>query len=209
MRNSSPRIDLTGQRFGRLIANEYGRVGQRNGWWWLCDCGTRVFADARNVKSGNTSSCGCLRNELSAQRKTKHGLCNSGSIAYRRWERIRHRVTAKTGANYRDYAAKGISMCQEWLDDPAAFVAHIGEPPSPDYTVDRIDNAKGYEPGNVRWATKLDQANNKTNNRIVEYRGQRMTLSQMIRARATDEGLPESTVRRRVERQLYGGEVVA
>jgi len=93
-------------------------------------------------------------------------------------------------------------MCPEWMNDPVAFVEYIGEPPTPEHTVDRIDNARGYEPGNVRWATLIEQANNKTNNRIVTYRGESMTLSQMIRARAADEGVPESTMRRRVERQF-------
>lgn len=199
-RINKPRIDETGKRHGRLVGIR--RIEGRE-WLWKCDCGTEKVINATLVRIGNTASCGCLRSEKSAERKTKHGLTKTGSIAYQRWESIRSRVTAKTGAKFRDYASRGVTMCAEWLNDPAAFVAHIGEPPSPEWTVDRIDNSRGYEPGNVRWATKLEQANNKTNNRFVEYHGERITLSEMIRRRAADEGVTESVMRSRVERELY------
>lgn len=199
-RSGNPRIDETGQRHGRLVGV---RRAQGRKWLWRCDCGTEKEIDAMNVRSGNTASCGCLRSEKSAERKTKHGLTKTDSIAYRRWECVRSRVTAKTGSKFRDYASRGVTMCDEWMNDAAAFVAYIGEPPSDKWTVDRIDNSKGYEPGNVRWATPIQQANNKTNNRIVEYHGERMTLSEMIRRMAFDECVPEKTMRRRVERKLY------
>ena len=201
MRNSQPHIDLRGQRFFGLVAIRYAGNGK---WLWKCDCGKHATAIASNVKRGNSKSCGCVRNQKASECWTKHGLSKTDSIAYRRWEGIRARVTAKSGANFRDYASKGITMCAEWLADAAAFVEYIGEPPTPEHTVDRIDNSKGYDPGNVRWATPLEQANNKTNNRIVEYRGEEMTLSEMIRRRAADEGLSEGVMRSRVERQLYG-----
>lgn len=202
-RKNQPRKDETRQRHGMLVGiRRDGNAGPH--WWWQCDCGATVLLDARNVRSGNTSSCGCLRAAKSAERMTKHGLCGK-SLAYEAWERIRKRCAAKSGTGYRDYASKGIRMCDEWLRDPAAFVEHVGEPRSPDMTIDRIDNARGYEPGNVRWATVIEQANNKTNNRIVEYKGQKMTLSQMIRARAADEGIKESIIRSWVERALYHG----
>lgn len=117
------------------------------------------------------------------------------------------RCRARSGSEFRDYASKGITVCPEWRRDAAAFVAFMGEPPTPEHTLDRIDNARGYEPGNVRWASPIEQANNKTNNRWVDYRGERMTLSEMIRRRAADEGVPESVVRSRVERQLYAARI--
>ncbi len=73
-------------------------------------------------------------------------------------------------------------MFDLWLSDPKSFCEYIGEPPSEDCTIDRIDNSKGYEPGNIRWASPLEQANNKTNNVKIEFQGQKFTsISHFIR----------------------------
>lgn len=80
-------------------------------------------------------------------------------------------------------------MWEEWLVDPVAFISDVGQPPTPNHTLDRIDNSKGYEPGNVRWATAVEQANNKTNNRIVVWRGDTYTLAQLAKKIADECGL--------------------
>lgn len=94
-------------------------------------------------------------------------------------------------------------MDDEWAADPVAFVRDVGQPLSPNHTLDRIDNAKGYHPGNVRWATPLEQANNKTNNRVVTYQGERYTLAQLARKIAADCGIPPKQMLTALEHELY------
>ena len=200
-RINAPRKDEAGNRYGMLVGVcRDGNSGKN--WIWRCDCGNEKSINATNVRRGNTTSCGCVRSHSSKTRMTRHGLYHS-SKAYHAWALIKKRCNAKTGASYRDYASKGIKICEQWENDPEAFVAYIGEPPMPEMTIDRIDNSRGYEPGNIRWATMLEQASNKTNNRIVSVNGKRMTLSRAIRLLADEVGVSEGRMRSRVERYLY------
>lgn len=163
----TPRNDITGERFGRLLVESYAGTGY---WWCRCDCeGYAQLYLGTNLRRGNTSSCGCLRREASRDRGLRHGL--SGSHIYRAWLSMRARCSKQGGRAWDDYGARGIRVCPEWDGDLALFHAHIGDPPSPAHTVDRIDNAKGYEPGNVRWATKKEQARNRSVCVAIEFQG--------------------------------------
>lgn len=200
-RINKPRKDETGIRYNMLVGvRRDGNAGGR--WIWRCDCGNEKSMLATNVRRGNSTSCGCVKSAKSKARLTKHGLYYN-SAAYHAWMQIKKRCNAKTGASWRDYGSKQISIWEGWRDNPQGFVDYIGEPPQPNMTIDRIDNSRGYEPGNIRWATPLEQANNKTNNRVITYNGDRFTLSQLIRLKAEHEGIPEMRMRSRVERYLY------
>ena len=94
-------------------------------------------------------------------------------------------------------------MFEDWINDPAAFVAHVGQPPGDGYTLDRIDNSQGYFPGNLRWATPLEQGANKSNNRIVEYRGGTYTISQLARKIAHECGITHKQFQRALEKAMY------
>lgn len=94
-------------------------------------------------------------------------------------------------------------MFEGWINDPAVFVRYMGQPPSLEHTLDRIDNSKGYCPGNLRWATPVEQANNKTNNRLVTYGGQTMTVAQLARKIASECGLPLKTFLSAFEKEIY------
>lgn len=80
---------------------------------------------------------------------------------YRHWIKMKSRCNAKSGPYYKNWASRGIKVCEEWTNDFWAFRNHIGPKPSPKHSVDRIDNDKGYEPGNVRWATQSEQLKNR------------------------------------------------
>lgn len=107
---------------------------------------------------------------------------------YWAWAKIVQRCTNPNCKSYKNYGARGIRICDRWLHgengDTAfvCFIADVGERPSAKHSIDRINNDGHYEPGNVRWATKVEQENNKRDNRYVLYRGQRMSLSQATRA---------------------------
>lgn len=181
-----PRSDLKplgGRQFGRLTAGGY--EGSQSGislWRCRCVCGNEVVVQRCALVSGNTRSCGCLSIEIATARlvalNKTHGL--SGTPEYRIWKDMRRRCrNPKRGRGA--YTARCIRVCERWDESFEAFLEDVGPRPSPEHSIDRIDNDGDYGPDNVRWATHREQANNTTRNRWIEYDGKRMTLAQWSR----------------------------
>lgn len=132
-------------------------------------------------------------------RYVKHGL-RGGALRDKKppelkvWEGMVDRCTNPKNKDWKWYGGKGVTLCAEWRDNPATFIAHIGPRPSPKHSVDRIDGTKGYEPGNVRWATMTEQARNRSNNRMVEVAG----VSMCLVVAAETVGLPYTVVKNRL-----------
>jgi len=164
--------DLTGNRYGRLVVIE--RVANRKKlrtWLCLCDCGNTHTTAGKCLVSGDTQSCGCLQKERTADfnrtridRLAERGKKKDHPL-FVTWLDMRRRCTKPWMHSYKYYGAKGVSVCEQWTNDFWAFIDHIGEPPGEGYTIDRIDPYGNYEPGNVRWATHKEQANNKRRNK--------------------------------------------
>lgn len=165
--------ELIGKRFGRLVVT--GTSPRRNGYhafvWCQCDCGRRKEVEFSKLKNGETTSCGCFRYKVALTNfkkggQPKHGLYNSPE--YNSWENMKTRCTNPNNNRFDYYGGRGITVCPEWMESFEAFYAHIGPRPEPKglYSIDRINNDGNYEPGNVRWATKTQQANNKSRNVI-------------------------------------------
>jgi hypothetical protein len=187
---------LTGNRYGKLVALEWAR-GSR--WRCRCDCGKETVVLTANLTRGNTASCGCIRNIKSSKRATKHGLSNTP--AYKSWASIKKRCFNPKDPMYAYYGANGITMHPEWVNDPAAFCAYMGQPPEEGMSVDRIDNAKGYVPGNVRWATNLMQARNRTTCVRVEFQGRTyQSVSEFVEWLAGEIKVNRETLHREVQR---------
>ncbi len=176
--------DLVGKRFGRLTVGRYygvriTRGGQRKTRWLCkCDCGKSLAIDTQGLTSGRTKSCGCLARELATQRFRTHGM--SRTKEWRAWLHAKGRCYDRNDSRYRIYGARGVKMCKEWRNDFAQFLRDMGRSPL-GMTLERVDNSKGYEPKNCVWASRLQQANNKRTNSIVELYGKRMTLSECSR----------------------------
>ncbi len=158
-----PIRNLQDQRFGRWLVLE--RVGIRHGviWRCRCDCGTERNLLSNNLVIGNTLSCGCLRREVIRQRNLTHGESAGGHLTaeYRAWQSIRRRCFDPRHPDYHNYGGRGILMCDEWRNCYQAFLAHVGRRPSPKHSIDRINNELGYQPGNMRWATSIEQIVNR------------------------------------------------
>lgn len=179
--------DITGKRFHMLTAvcRDMKNPSKQTHWFFKCDCGTVKSIAMGNVTHGTTKSCGCF-NRLSASKRGTHFM--SDTKVYKAWQAMRKRCSEKS-LDKQHYWDKNIRVFPEWETSFAAFYSYIGDPPTQNHTIDRIDSTKGYEPGNVRWATWIEQQNNRSLNVHVETRKGRMTVTQACR----EFHIPKST----------------
>jgi hypothetical protein len=159
-------IDLTGSTFGHLIimARAANNVQGSAQSLVRCVCGVEKIIANGNLRSGGTVSCGCKKIAHLADMNTTHGCAKKHDRRpeYGIWSGIISRCENKNLERYPDYGGRGISICEKWRNSFAAFLADVGDRPSPDHSIDRYPNNDGnYEPGNVRWATREQQAQNK------------------------------------------------
>jgi hypothetical protein len=159
------KIDLLGQRFGRLTVVASAPSGGKHArWLCACLCGTRKVVYSSNLLRGLTQSCGCLNREISGG-ITKHAHSNSRngspSAEYVSWQSMKTRCENPSAANFKYYGGRGIMICARWRNSFEDFLADMGFRPSPQHSIDRIRVDGHYEPGNVRWATAKQQANNR------------------------------------------------
>lgn len=149
-------VDLTGRRFGRLVAESFhDRQNKHRRWLCRCDCGKTALVKGIHLTRGTQVSCGCLNREQCIARSTTHGLSRVGgkwTPEYATWRRMKDRCTNPKNHKFYRYGGRGIRIAAEWHDDYPAFLSHIGPKPSIRHSVDRINNDGHYEPGNVRWA---------------------------------------------------------
>ncbi|TGT72937.1 hypothetical protein EN802_13750 [bacterium M00.F.Ca.ET.159.01.1.1] len=164
------RIDIKGQRFGRLVVvEEAGRTPSGNiRWRCACDCGGEVFTVTAILRKGRSRSCGCLSVELVNARNRTHGLYFGGQHPlYDTYRHMRNRCGDPGHKDFNLYGGRGIKVCDRWLNGDGVrigfecFVADMAPKPSPSHTLDRHpDNDGNYEPGNCRWATPVEQRHN-------------------------------------------------
>jgi len=167
-------------------------------WVYKCDCGNEKTCRLYDVKRGKINSCGCIHKKQLAKRNksnSKHGYF--GTPTYESWASIIERCCNTNNSNYKYYGAKGITMCQKWRESFKEFLKDMGERPE-GFCIDRIDVYGNYEPDNCRWASAKTQANNRTNNRKINFNYQNLNLSEW----SDITGIKPSTISKRIDK--YG-----
>ena len=188
------KIDLTGKVFGRLTVlkrepKPEGSKNRHSRWLCKCSCGETIVTTSDNLLSGGTKSCGCIKKETSIKnimeynnsehesKNKTHGMTKTR--LYDVYGHMRGRCYNKNDKKYPIYDGRGIGMCDEWRDSPESFFAWAKDNGyRDDLTIDRIDVDGDYSPGNCRWATLKEQANNRRNTIFINIGGKAYTLSQ-------------------------------
>jgi hypothetical protein len=186
-----PIEDLTGRRFKRLVVVSHSHQGKGGKTYFncVCDCGGNKVAHRRSLLNGDTGSCGCLYIET---RNTTHGL--SDEHLYKVWSHMMSRCYNKKDRSYFRYGGRGITVCKEWHDVEVFYKwAIVGYQKG--LTIDRENNNDGYCPDNCRWVTDTKQANNRRNNKFLEYNGKRHTIAEWAKIM----NISESALRQRID----------
>lgn len=167
-----------GDRYGALVVLK--RVGaNRHGkslWKTRCDCGAITVATYAAVR--RKRSCGCVGDQIRREALTKHGGASRAEKhpLYSTWSGMKQRCSDANQKAFELYGRRGISVCDRWKKSFADFIKDVGEKPSSQHTLDRIDNEKGYEPGNVRWSLPSEQQRNTRRNHFITFGERTMCL---------------------------------
>lgn len=158
-----------------------------------CSCGKETTAAMSRVKTGYTKSCGCLPAIVAKKNNTKHGRRNSGE--YRSWQAMLRRCCVVKDKDYPRYGGAGVTVYESWKSSFLAFFQEVGERPK-GTTLDRIDANKGYEPGNIRWATPREQSHNRRDLTVVSTPRGVMALVDYAKAIGISKGAAHLRMKR-------------
>lgn len=170
-------------------------------WNCKCKCGAPVLVSGDSLRSNATLSCGCykrLKGTLTNRRVFGETGKTVSSKEYRAWVNIIQRCTNPRNRAYGRYGGRGITICVRWRSSFDAFMEDMGAAPSPEMTVGRIDNNKGYSKDNCRWETMAEQSTNRETCRRLSLNGETMTMAEWSRRL----GIPAKTIQNRVKRGL-------
>ena len=170
-----------GAVFGRLTIEEHLGRSPRGikAYRAICLCGDHVIVLHSDLRRGDTTSCGCAKRDavIARNKALAKGQKHAMLPEYSSWAAARRRCLNKRAKDYMRYGGAGVTFCNVWAVSFAAFLDHIGPRPT-GTSLDRIDSTKGYEPGNVRWATAEEQCANRKTTRWVDVNGVSMPAAQ-------------------------------
>jgi hypothetical protein len=174
-------IDLTGKQVGRLtVISRAKNRGKDTSWNCECECGRTYIAWGTSLRRADIASCGCYRRD----RLFKHGHAagDKRRNGYGIWSAMKDRCSNPSNQEFNGYGGRGIKVCESWASSFEKFIEDMGPRTSRKHSIDRINNNGNYEPGNCRWATREEQDNNRSNNIMIEYNGNKMTVRQAVKA---------------------------
>lgn len=203
---SGKMCDISGERFGRLVAIRpvgKDKIGAHI-WECVCDCGNIHHVNITQLHNHHVTSCGCYQREMAS----KHN--GAGTRLYKVYRSMIERCESKNNAYYEDYGGRGIRVCDEWRSDFDVFrrwaMGNGYDPTAPKgkCTIDRIDVNGNYEPNNCRFVTMAEQAANKRTNVYLEINGEKHHVAEWARI----SGTKDSTIRMRLARGKTAREAV-
>ena len=186
--------DMTGQRFGRLtVIERAGTLGNRAAWLCKCDCGREHVVRGKLLRNGNTVSCGCYAKERAREASITHGM--KKTRLYEVWHGMKSRCLNERDRRYKNYGARGITICDEWRNSFESFRDWaLANGYRDDLTIDRKDNDGNYCPENCCWSTSKEQSNNRRSNKLITYQGKTQTMQQW----ADEMGISKDLLRSRL-----------
>lgn len=196
-----PIIDISGKRFGSLVALSMNGRDKHNKILWLCkcDCGKELDVVGNKLRNGNTKSCGCSRaSALQKARKARknNGYTTTHKKANQAWRDMWSRCTNHKHKSWLRYGGRGISVCDRWKDFKF-FLEDMGDPPD-GHSIDRINNDGNYDPLNCQWATRSQQMRNTSRNVHVLFEGEVMCASDVVKKL----GLNKSHIYYKINKEL-------
>lgn len=171
-------IDLTGKKFGKLLVIKQSDLYKNNHILWVCkcECGNEYLVRGQSLRSGKTTHCGCSRHKY---------LQNSDQNKIRLrsiWRGMKDRCYNTKHRQYKNWGERGITVCDEWIDDFENFYNWAMENGyEKNLTLDRVDVNKNYEPNNCRWSSMAEQCCNKTNNIMLTFDNETKSLPEWAR----------------------------
>ena len=201
LKDSGARRDF-GTRFGRLVVINLSNK-RKSGHLVVhcaCDCGNECDVCLSDLRSGRTRSCGCYRRQATAKKNTTHGL--SGTRLYSIWCDMHKRCEKPSNKRYENYGGRGITVCSDWQTFQPFYDWAMKSGYQPSLSIDRINVDREYSPKNCRWATSVEQQNNTTRNKYIQFRGKTMTQAQWAR----ETGISQGVIKDRLNKLNWGVE---
>lgn len=167
--------DLSGLQIGEWKIIERDRDYPGLGIKWICECSCGKIKSVKGCSLLKGESSSCCRKLF----PPKYGSVVRFDPEYVNWCQMKQRCFDTKSPNYKNYGAKGITVCPQWINDYAQFLTDVGRRPTPKHSLDRWPNQKGnYEPSNCRWATSQEQNRNRNNNRLITFAGKTLPLAE-------------------------------
>lgn len=189
------RADINGVKFDRLLVVVSVGKDKRNNILWdcICECGNRRVVRTSDLTSGKTKSCGCDIGDRISNGRSKNWYNNKFTpkeikLLYDSYLKMKGRCYNVKRKDYERYGGRGIIVCDRWLESFDNYYEDMGNKPSPNHSVDRIDNNGNYEPSNCKWSTYAEQNRNRRDSFWVEHGGKRMVISDWAKLLGIDRG---------------------
>ncbi len=192
-------IDMTGLTInGVMVIAKSGCSKGKASWTCACPCGETFQSVGTRLRSGQVRGCPACAKKSMVAAATKHG--GVGSREYGAYRAMLQRCYYEKDKRYPRYGGRGIRVCEAWLQSFAFFLKDMGPQPSPQHSIERLDRDKNYAPDNCCWATRIEQANNRSNNTRIEIGGRTQNLTQWSR----EAGVHRTVILRRMQRGISG-----